>query len=127
MENKESDNEEDEWMYGNASQLRQVKSNNSKDDLLYNLKFLINNEVRTIETIIDTGAHLNCVGYEYLKKLWGKKRLILEDGKEIIHDYSGNKIKVFGEKTIRCRHKQKNFDFVFQVSMTPCKVKSLIQ
>ena len=98
---------ESEWFYGNAKQLRQVMSIEKKDnskDLTYNLGFLLGDKVlNVLRVLIDTGAHVNCVGHKYLVKVMGTKNIKLNEVREITHDYSRNVINVMEEIVIRCR------------------------
>lgn len=116
--NSETDEEWDDWYHGEVSQLRQVTSADNTKDLLYELKFLLNGKASKVKVLIDTGAQNNCVGYSYLKKLVGEDIKKIKTSKKRLEDFSGNKIEVLGEYTIRCIHRGKKYDIIFQVTKT---------
>lgn len=77
------------------------------------LKFLIEGKQKKLICELDTGANVSIIGQRYLNNIMNNTNV--KQSKHKLYSFGGNEIKVIGEKTLICLHKEKEYPINFQV------------
>lgn len=97
-------------------QIGKIYNNSSKGGhVLADLQLKVNGRWENVVCELDTGANTSLIGYNWLKKLTGKRNPELFPSEFKLQSFGGNPIPVLGEVKLPCRHNEQKVSLILQV------------